>query len=105
MQRSRSFLLGLIFVTTATLRPVEAQTNSFKQTNLISDTSGMAANTDQRLVNPWGIAFAPGKPAWVANNRSGTATVYDGNGKAHSHARYLNTGGQPNPARWRHNGR
>jgi uncharacterized protein (TIGR03118 family) len=80
MQRSRSFLLGLIFVTTATLRPVEAQTNSFKQTNLISDTSGMAANTDQRLVNPWGIAFLPNQPFWIANNGSGFTTLNDQNG-------------------------
>jgi uncharacterized protein (TIGR03118 family) len=55
----------------------------YTATKLAADSAGVGALTaDTNLVNPWGIAFAPGKPAWVANNRSGTATVYDGNGKA-----------------------
>jgi uncharacterized protein (TIGR03118 family) len=57
-----------------------AQTNSYRQTNLVSDMAGAAAHTDPRLVNPWGIAFVPGQPFWVADNNSGFATVYDANG-------------------------
>ncbi len=56
-------------------------TVSFTQTNLVSDVPGMAATTDPNLVNPWGIAFGPNRGIWVANNGTGTATVYDGNGK------------------------
>jgi uncharacterized protein (TIGR03118 family) len=49
----------------------------------VADSAGIGALTSNgNLVNPWGIAFAPGKPAWVANNGSQTATLYDGNGKA-----------------------
>jgi uncharacterized protein (TIGR03118 family) len=80
MQRFRRFLLGLIFIGSFTLRPAAAQTNSFKQTNLISDTAGMAANMDQKLVNPWGIAFLPNQPFWIANNGSGFTTLNDQNG-------------------------
>jgi len=35
---------------------------------------------DANLVNPWGIVFAPGATVWVANNRTQTATLYDGTG-------------------------
>jgi uncharacterized protein (TIGR03118 family) len=59
-----------------------AQTNSYQQTNLVSDMAGAAAHTDPRLINPWGIAVAPGQPFWVANNNSGFATTYDANGIA-----------------------
>ncbi len=57
--------------------------SSFTTTNLVADTAGTSALvTDAHLVNPWGIVFAPGAPAWVANNHTETSTLYDGNGKA-----------------------
>lgn len=56
---------------------------AFTVTNLVADTAGTAAlTTDAHLVNPWGIAFGPTTAIWVANNRTATATQYDGNGKA-----------------------
>jgi len=58
--------------------------NSYGQTNLTSDLSGVAANTDHQLVNPWGIAFFPGAPFWVADNNSGVSTLYDATGKKQS---------------------
>jgi uncharacterized protein (TIGR03118 family) len=57
-----------------------AQTNSYQQTNLVSDMAGAAAHTDPKLINPWGISFMPGQPFWVAGNNSGYSTVYDANG-------------------------
>src|SRR5207253_6299318 len=39
-----------------------------------------AAHTDTNLVNPWGIAFSATSPFWVANNGTGTSTLYDGSG-------------------------
>jgi uncharacterized protein (TIGR03118 family) len=57
-----------------------AQTNSYQQTNLVSDMAGVANNTDPKLINPWGISFFPGQPFWVADNNSGYSTVYDANG-------------------------
>jgi|SRR5271157_24676 len=59
------------------LASASAQTNSFKQTNLVSDTPGLAANLDPKLVNPWGIAYFPGQPFWIADNNSGFSTVYN----------------------------
>jgi uncharacterized protein (TIGR03118 family) len=58
--------------------------SAFTMTALIADTAGgTAGNTDQNLVNPWGVVIPPGnRPAWVANNHSETARLYDGDGKA-----------------------
>ncbi|HWO32282.1 MAG TPA: hypothetical protein VNO32_26095, partial [Candidatus Acidoferrum sp.] len=64
-------LAATLFVTFFSLGSASAQTNSFKQTNLTSDTAGLAANTDPELVNPWGIAFFPGQPFWISDNNSG----------------------------------
>jgi uncharacterized protein (TIGR03118 family) len=56
--------------------------SSFTATSLVTDAVGTGAvSTDPNLVNAWGIAFGPTTPAWVANNHSGTSTIYDGNGK------------------------
>jgi uncharacterized protein (TIGR03118 family) len=60
-----------------------AAPTAYTATVLVGDTAAASAlKTDANLVNPWGIVFAPGKPAWVANNHSETSTLYDGNGKA-----------------------
>src|SRR6478609_5930023 len=54
---------------------------AFVQTNLVSNIPGLARTTDPNLVNPWGVALGLGSGLWVTNNGTGTATVYDGNGK------------------------
>jgi uncharacterized protein (TIGR03118 family) len=55
----------------------------YTQTNLVADQSG-ATLVDHNLKNPWGLAFGPNTPAWVANNGTNTATLYSGavNGSA-----------------------
>lgn len=54
----------------------------YKQTNLVSNEEGHRARTiDPNLVNPWGMAWAPGGAAWIANNGSGTSTLYTGEGE------------------------
>src|SRR5713101_5539959 len=53
----------------------------YKQTNLTSDIPGLAKNTDVRLVNPWGISFAPTNAFWLSDNNSGLSTLYNGQGK------------------------
>lgn len=52
----------------------------YKQVNLVSDGTIPAAHVDPNLVNAWGIAFNPFGAVWVANNHSGTSTLYDGDG-------------------------
>jgi uncharacterized protein (TIGR03118 family) len=63
-----------------------AQSNAYQQTNLVSDMAGSAAHTDPLLVNPWGIAFIPGQPFWVAGNNSGFSQLYDASGVAQAPA-------------------
>ena len=82
MQRLRSLLLGAICASILSCSPVYAQTNSFKQTNLVSDSPGLAANTDPDLLNPWGVAFFPGQAFWISGNNSGTARLFDRTGSA-----------------------
>ena len=80
MKKFWTFLVGLVCVSALPFSSARAQTNSYKQTNLVSDTAGMAANMDAKLVNPWGIAIIPGNPFWISDNNSGFTTLYDQNG-------------------------
>jgi uncharacterized protein (TIGR03118 family) len=50
----------------------------FTMSSLISDGSQAGTVKDTNLVNPWGIVIAPNAPVWVANNATGTSTLYDG---------------------------
>jgi uncharacterized protein (TIGR03118 family) len=98
MKKFRTFLLGLACVSALPLPSARAQTNSYKQTNLVSDTAGMAANTDSKLVNPWGIAFIPGNPFWISDNNSGFTTLYDQNGALKGAFTVTPPNGSSNPA-------
>src|SRR5689334_15231346 len=55
---------------------------SFKETDLIADAAGHgSAQVDAHLVNPWGVAINPTNGAiWVANNHTGTSTIYQPDG-------------------------
>jgi hypothetical protein len=39
----------------------------YAQTNLVSNTSGVAPVTDPQLVNPWGISRGSGSPWWISH--------------------------------------
>lgn len=52
----------------------------YEQTNLLSDLTYVAPNVDLDLVNPWGIAYGPDTPFWIANTGSATSSVVDGRG-------------------------
>jgi hypothetical protein len=54
------FLIAFVFT-----YPASAQ--FYKQVNLVSDISGMAAITDPLLVNPWGVSHGPMTPFWVSD--------------------------------------
>jgi uncharacterized protein (TIGR03118 family) len=87
--RHSSFQRALLalFVALCAAIPVAAQTaSSYQQTNLVSDVAGTAAHTDPLLVNPWGVAFVPGQPFWVAANNSGFSQQYDATGTAQAPA-------------------
>jgi uncharacterized protein (TIGR03118 family) len=53
-----------------------AEAGAYLQTNLVSDTPGLAAITDPELVNPWGVSHSPTSPFWTSNQGKNTATLY-----------------------------
>jgi uncharacterized protein (TIGR03118 family) len=58
-------------------RPASDHGNEFRQTNLISDLANQGARVvDPHLQNPWGLAFGPTTPLWVADNNGNVATIY-----------------------------
>jgi uncharacterized protein (TIGR03118 family) len=57
----------------------------FADTALVSNKTGVVTTTtilDSNLQNPWGLAFQPGFPFWVADSASNVTTLYDGTGTA-----------------------
>jgi uncharacterized protein (TIGR03118 family) len=77
----RLLMSSLCLVTFLLALPAFTFAQQYQQTNLVSDIMGMAPTFDSNLKNPWGITRSPdGSPWWVANNNSGTSTLYDGTG-------------------------
>ena len=75
-------VVGLVAVLAALVGPATAAptANRFDQINAVSDLPGVAPILDPLLVNPWGLALSPTSPLWVANNGTGTSTLYRGDG-------------------------
>ena len=63
-------------------RPAAAQ--FYTQHDLVSDQPGVADHRDDNLVNAWGLVASATSPWWVANNGTGTSTLYNGHGVARS---------------------
>jgi uncharacterized protein (TIGR03118 family) len=87
MQRelTRRLLLTAAVVSTVLLAVLPAgataaSDNVYSVTNLISDVSGQATNTDSNLVNAWGLTSTAGSPWWVSDNGTDVATVYRADG-------------------------
>src|SRR5262245_3241783 len=75
-------LSGVLIVVLALVSAsaVQAVDRSYRVRNLVSDGSIPADHTDPNLANAWGVAFNPFGFVWVADNKTGKATLYDGNG-------------------------
>lgn len=58
------------------------ESSVYTRVNLVSDIDGVARFTDSNLVNPWGLAFGPTTPFWVADNNGNVSTLYNGHGQA-----------------------
>jgi uncharacterized protein (TIGR03118 family) len=71
-------LAALTFV--SVLLPTMAWAQHYKQTNLVSNLSGVALTTDSNLQNAWGLVHGPSTPWWISNNAGGTSTLYTGAG-------------------------
>jgi uncharacterized protein (TIGR03118 family) len=77
-RKLKSLLLPNFFLL---VLPALTYAQHYQQTNLVSDlTTEHAATVDPKLLNPWGLTRSSGSPWWVANNNSGTSTLYDGMG-------------------------
>lgn len=62
---------------TVTNSPTQSRVRNFNQVNLVSDVLPRNARLrDADLVNAWGISSSTNSPFWIANNGSGTVTLY-----------------------------
>ena len=52
------------------------QGSAYAITNLVSDGAVPADSVDKDLKNPWGIAFDPLGPTWLADNGTNLSTLY-----------------------------
>ncbi|MGU7779324.1 TIGR03118 family protein [Burkholderia sp. PU8-34] len=71
---------ALVFAALVACGGGSSHMSEFRVTALVSDGKLPAAHVDANLLNPWGIAFNPKGFAWVADNGTQHATLYDGNG-------------------------
>lgn len=73
---------GLVFAQDGVvLQPdIPGGTNDYRVTILVSNEADEAPLVDPNLRNAWGIVHSPTGPWWVANNATGTSTIYDGDG-------------------------
>jgi len=71
--------------------------NSFTQSNLVSDGSVPAHTTDTQLINPWGIAIGQQTPFWINTAGTGLSEVYDSGGNKQFVVQVPPAGGQTNP--------
>jgi len=69
--------LSVLLLLLAALVPATADAG-FIVTDLITNDQSIhpAQFTDPLLQNAWGVTYSPTSPFWVANNGSGTSTVY-----------------------------
>src|ERR1700756_1111008 len=70
----------LVFTSGTLISCAAAQTASYKQTNLISNTPHTAARTQPSFVTPWGLAVSPGEGFGIVNNGTGVFATYDAAG-------------------------
>lgn len=80
-RRGQLLVSALLLVVVPSLaRSSPDHRSTYTRVNLQSDIPGVADRTDTNLVNPWGMAYSPTGPLWIADNHSGLSTVYDGTG-------------------------
>lgn len=81
MLSRNSVCVALLFSSLSLSAAASAQVSQqYRRVNLVSDIPGVALRSDAHLVNCWGIAFSDTSPVWVANNGTGTSTLYLGDG-------------------------
>jgi uncharacterized protein (TIGR03118 family) len=83
MKSIHSSVKAALFLLTVLCLPAAfSRADSYSWENFQSDINGVAEHTDANLVNPWGMAASSGGTIWVANNGTGTSTLYHQDGTA-----------------------
>lgn len=78
------YKLTIVLLTCIGASAQDTTTNSYTQTNLVSDIAGKATFTDAHLVNPWGLSRSSASFWWVSDAGTGVSTLYNGDGSAAS---------------------
>lgn len=74
------YVFGLVLLASIGASAQDTTTNSYTQTNLVSDVSGLALHTDANLKNPWGLSRGANTYWWASDEATGVSTLYDGSG-------------------------
>jgi uncharacterized protein (TIGR03118 family) len=74
-----AYTFGIALLACLGARAQDTATNSYTQTNLVSDGAVKAKKTDPNLKNPWGLSRGA-TPWWVSDNGTGLSTVYQASG-------------------------
>ncbi len=85
--RLRLFGVAAVMAVAVVAVRADDDSNTYLQTNLVSDLPGLAQLQDTNLVNAWGISFSSSSPFWISDNGSGLSTLYavtnDSSGSPH----------------------
>src|SRR5712664_2017956 len=81
MKMSLRFTAGALLV--LTMQAV-CFAQHYRQTDLVSNTSGVAPVADPQLVNPWGLSRSSSGVWWISDNATGFGTLYNGAGAKQS---------------------
>jgi hypothetical protein len=60
--------------------PADVVSQTYHQTNLVSDGFVAATHTDSHLINPWGLSRGANTYWWASDQGKGVSTLYDGLG-------------------------
>src|SRR6185437_12676266 len=77
MKTAIATALTVALMTSAAVAGHAPKATKFNMVPLVSDQAGVAPNTDPDLVNPWGLSYQPGGPAWVSDQGTSLSTLYD----------------------------
>jgi uncharacterized protein (TIGR03118 family) len=78
------YKLTILLLASIAANAQDTATNSYTQTNLVSDIPGMGTFTDSHLVNPWGLSRSASSFWWVSDEGTGVSTLYNGAGTPQS---------------------
>src|SRR5438270_10714746 len=79
-RKALATLAGFCFAMALGAAPASAGAGGYVETDLASDISGRAQQTDATLVNPWGLVRGASTPWWTADNGVGLSTLLRADG-------------------------